>query len=481
MYACLAVLFTVVSLLKLTKLRWPYQVQKALDVISVSLFRIGIVVQTQCWVTFETAFYLRMYFPLGIAGVLGLYYLALLGVKRWDRNTQYPERVRMVAYIFPNMRDVNFLDADYEHAVKLLLIRSYLSFLQVGYTYLSVEALVIFDCITISGTSRIRDFVLVECYSKDWLVYLPTALFGLCAYMLGILVLMMVLLRRYDFGRQRGARELLGRTIMDYKENYRWWIVADMTWRLAIVLVLRFGLNNPPAQISWFLVFLMIRILAHRILQPFENVLPNQQEILLIGLTIGVALFGVVFYVTDSMTHVPRGVTAVFYVGALICIAGLTISTLWYMWKTYQEYDRARANSTQRRTSSRLDENGVPMVEFDRQHSNDSAGDAEIHVEYVPIPPESSEAKRFHKVFAAAEPTYEHEHLAYDSVERRRFGDVFSALERAYEQAADGSPSAARAVIGAGAVSPSSRRQQWRDAFDEFQSGRGDSIDRTAS
>jgi len=441
------VVTAVVALLKLTQLSWPYAMDKTFNIVSLSLLKLGIAVQAQCWVRFDTAFYLRSYFPIGIAALLMLYYLTLLGVKRWDRETNHPERVRRIVWIFPTIKQIGFREPDYVYAVRSLLVRSFLSFLQVGYTYLSAEALVIFDCIEISGTERIRDFVLVECYSSRWWRdYLPTALFSILVYMIGILILLLTVLRRYKFGESPGSRDILGGAIMDYRKGYRWWPLVDMVWRLTIVIVIRFGISNPPAQISAFLFLLLVRILAHRVLTPFENSMPNTQEIVLIAFTIGVATCGVAFYIMDSSTHVPRGVTTLLYVVAILCIVGMLSGTAWYVWRSYQEFNRTRADGMLRRSTSRSSKCGgedddIALTQLDGGSEDRSRvfsaaathmDEPELDIRYVPLPAESSEAKRFHQAFLVEQPDYEHADQAAVTLESRRFDRLFTAVEEAY-------------------------------------------------
>jgi len=341
----------------MTRLNWPSAVDKSLAAIALSMFRLNIAIQTQCWVTFRTAFYARMYFPVGFGVLLLLYYFSLRLVRKWYRAFNYPSDVEpgfFIRKLYPNLGNSRFREKRYRRRFRSLITRSYLSFLSFAYTYLSAESFAIFDCINISGTNRMRDFVLVECWSTEWYEeYLPSALLGIGLYMIGIVAVQLYLLNLYECGEARGSKGILGRTIKEYHSKYRWWDVAGLVWRLALVLTLRFGSTQPEVQIGLFLFLLFLRISLQQYCKPYVNLFTTHEEVWLILLTMVVAACGLTFYITNSMTTLPTIVTEVLYTVAIMAIFGLVVCTLYYVARVWYQY---RSSTERHRRHSSYDD-----------------------------------------------------------------------------------------------------------------------------
>ena len=321
----------------MTKLKWPGGVERTLAALSLSLFNFNIF-EAQCWISFRVNFYARSYFPMAILTVLLAYYGMLKLARKYVRRRGIPlAPPTWVTFIFPKLKS-DFNGSQYRPQFIALLIRSFLTFLSLAYTYLSYEAISIFDCVNMTGQYRLRDFVGVECYTPEWYKYVATAMLSILLYLIGIPVLQLWLLHWFDYGRRGGSKSVLGSQVMGYKEGYRWWDTAGLIWRLAVVLCVRLLVDYTTAQICVFVALLLIRIVAQRLCRPFESPIPDREEIWLISLTVGVLFCGLGFYIADDQTHVPDGVTEALVVLALILVSSLIICTAYYVWCVHREF-----------------------------------------------------------------------------------------------------------------------------------------------
>jgi len=357
----------VISLLRLTDLHWPSGVRGTLSFLSLSMLNLGIT-RAQCWISFQTSFYVQMYFPFGVLLVLALYYGLLLLVQWCRQRTVRLESVfnptseqielsatgddtvmgptpDCAARLFPDL-DSNLFTEKYRRRFLALLVRTLLSFLSFSYILLACEPLVIFDCIEISGTSRLRDFVGIQCHSPLWNRYLITAIVGIILYTVGIPMVMMCMLHAWRYGDRHGAHEILGAQVMAYRKGYRWWDIASLLWKLAVVLTLRLLIDQSKTQIALFVTLLTTRILAQRVFQPFEFPPNNAEERVLMIWTFGIMLCGIIFYAAGGEKSMPVGAVGFLYVVSLGCVVLLLVSIGYYVYQVYrqgQAVDKAAA------------------------------------------------------------------------------------------------------------------------------------------
>jgi len=335
----------VVSLLRLTQLRWPSPVHQTFELFSLSMLNLGLT-NTQCWISFGTNFYVKTYFPFGVFAILGFCYCIVLMLRQQSHGTVagyrsmgHDDGHQSASLCFRLLPDLNapLHSAKYQRRFRALLIRTYLTFLSFSYTFLSLESLVVFDCVSLNGELLLRDFVAVRCYSEQWYRYLISSIFGMVCYLVGIPLLMGWLLHAWQYGDRPGAYQILGLQILAYRPGFRWWDVASLLWKLAVVLTLRFLIDHSTAQIVVFITLLLGRLLAQRLLTPYESSPNNREEGVMMSLTAGVVLCGVIFYGTSRTGAESDVLTEVLFVVAIALMAALVLCTLYFVYRVYRE------------------------------------------------------------------------------------------------------------------------------------------------
>jgi len=186
-----------------------------------------------------------------------------------------------------------------------LLTRATISLLSSGYTVLSWYSLTIFDCIHLRGHTYVREDVAIECYSKEWGGYVPTSLLGILAYVIGTPLGFLWLLRRQRFGDLPNSLEVLGYQFMMYRKEYRWVPVADLIWRLSLVVVVRLG-RPQVLQVTILMVLLLSRAVFHAWKRPIvKSMKVASQEIILGTCTLLICIVGAIFY--GQQSNISRG------------------------------------------------------------------------------------------------------------------------------------------------------------------------------
>jgi len=223
-------------------------------------------------------------------------------------------------------------------ALRFLLLRAFLSYLVFSYGYLAWLPMVIYDCVEVGQSQRMRDFLIVTCYAGDWFRYLFGSIFAMICFVIGVPLGLLWILRRYAWGAHPDAALLLGSQITSYREHYRWWELATCVWKLALVLSLHFP-SSKVAKVVLFIILLLIRMGAQFFLRPFAQSLDNREELWLAAPTMLVVFCGLLFYVSRPAPASAGYWTLYILVVLSISVVGITILVF-----TVQTYRQLRAD-----------------------------------------------------------------------------------------------------------------------------------------
>jgi len=299
-----------------------------------------------CLVSFSAGFYFVM-FSIPVLG--GLFAIAFVLLRRVNRHHCHLAGFQRCLEWLQVWRSNKYPEWT-ERRFRNLLTRATISLLSYGYTVLSWYSLTIFDCIQLRGHSYVREDVAIECYSNEWGEYAPTSIMGILVYTVGTPLGFIWLLRRQQFGDVPNSLEVLGYQFMMYRKEYRWVPVADLIWRLALIVIVRLG-RPEVLQVAFLMVLLLGRAVFHAWKRPIaESMIVISQEVILGLCTFLICVVGVLFYAQKS--EISAGTERTLFVIVVALLVAMFVCSCWITVKVFRSSRQARSGERSFSSSS---------------------------------------------------------------------------------------------------------------------------------
>lgn len=213
------------------------------------------------------------------------------------------------------------------------------------YPGVSRKVLETFVCRDIDGTQYLVADFDIQCYTGDWLRFLPYEIFVTLVYPLGIPAAMFYLIRRKrQEDRLRDPATLLsyGFLYEAYQPSLWWFEVADMGNKLFLVsLVTFFPVTwQMPIALAWVGCFLVVILVYSPYIRPVDD----RTALGCMSLLFCIFISGYVAQENNGLSESMDKLLSTIFIALLVCVTLLFLLTI-YFWATnsYAQLQRRRS------------------------------------------------------------------------------------------------------------------------------------------
>ena len=332
----------IIAYVRLARLDWPVEVEQGMKLASISIFGVRAIGVTECIVSWSTVYWSVLASPFLIliplaAARLTISYVYPAGTPAASESeqtiavdsaansdfmgvsdsisTSLSLRQSRCASVI--IRAFATFDIHSPEECTLLIGQAFLSFLNFSFLFLSAQSLSIFDLQDIKGEQRIRENMQVAYGSSEWLSFLPGSVLGILLYIIGVPTLI------HYVAHHPLAIFYLTSHLSALQPSHRWWISAQLVWKLAFAVILRLLTTEPTAQIVLCSFLLALRCGVVFFTKPYRGDALNTEETKLAVGTSIIFFCGLIFLVSrDSMAI---GVRWWFIIVVYITLAGMAM------------------------------------------------------------------------------------------------------------------------------------------------------------
>mmetsp|Transcript_45726 Transcript_45726/g.145675 ORF Transcript_45726/g.145675 Transcript_45726/m.145675 type:complete len:1462 (-) Transcript_45726:1076-5461(-) len=284
-------------------------------------------------------------------------------------------------------------------------VRGYLTFLHIGYTFLSMGTFEMFDCVeSISNNmSYLEPSPCIRCYVYDsdttWGKLYPYAVLCTLLYPIGIFVLFGALLysQRHKLNTQR-AQDLLGAWIFQYKPEHFYYQMAVLARLFGLTLIITANRDSSAGgalrQAVFGIMVLMVMQIFKALMRPYISMRLDAMEGFSLLSNFATLMCGATFVSFKVTTTFRNVLTVVNIVIIILTYVGFMAMLLWdwaplVMYKMQSWWRSRKSRSKARRVSSVTDggagmflqRDGAPVAEDMAMYINPAVAEALYQME----------------------------------------------------------------------------------------------------
>jgi hypothetical protein len=147
--------------------------------------------------------------------------------------------------------------------------------LTIFYSFLTSLSFQPFMCVAQDdGTYTMAMNSSANCFDREWLSHLPTTIFFILLYPVGIPVALgIVFWKNMEKSETKGFRKLFGGVTLSYRSHLFWWEAVDLIRRASIVMLLKLLFLFQMKYLQLFLAVLVLFLyqIFYVFLQPFKR------------------------------------------------------------------------------------------------------------------------------------------------------------------------------------------------------------------